>query len=95
MTYIRLSIVKPLRGRETEVEQILRRIADLAAKHPGCLESYLLKPHDNSGDLARMAIYENEAAAERAAADDSVMVARADLHLAVEPGQIERAFEVV
>lgn len=52
----------------------------------------MLKPHDNSGEVARIAVYESEHAAEAAANQNSFMALRSEIHLASEPGHTERAF---
>lgn len=92
MTYIRLSIARPRKGEEARLEEFMRRLTDLAAEQEGCTASYLLRPHDDSGELARIAIYTNEAAAEQAANNQSVMSIRSEIHLIAEPGHTERAF---
>lgn len=93
MSYIRLTVVKPRPGQEAHVEQIIRRLADLAGKQPGCLQSFILKPHDESGEVARLAIWTDEHAAEHAANDHTIMAVRSDLNQWLTPnGHVERAF---
>ncbi|GMV85354.1 MAG: hypothetical protein AMXMBFR80_12100 [Dehalococcoidia bacterium] len=92
MPYIRLSIAKPRRGQEARLEELMRKLDATLRQQPGCLSSYLLKPHDDSGEIARIGIYENEHVAEAAANSQSVMALRSEIHLASEPGHIERAF---
>lgn len=92
MPYIRLSIAKPRRGQEARLEDLMRKLEATLKAQPGCITSYLLKPHDDSGEIARIGIYENEDAAESAANSQSVMAIRSEIHLASEPGHIERAF---
>lgn len=95
MAYIRLSIARPLHGQERRLEDVMRRIAAAVAETDGCLESYVLRPHDDSGEVARIGIYKDEDAAERAANTDSIMALRSELHLVSEPGHVERAFFTV
>jgi|GEM_PF-3887851 len=90
--YIRLSIARPRKGDEARLEQVMRQIAEAVAQHEGCLESYVLKPHDDSGEIARIAIYKDEHSAEQAANTDHIMSLRAQQHLLSEPGHVERAF---
>lgn len=52
MAYIRISVAKPRRGEDARVEEIFKRINTEAAKNEGCLETYLLHPHDDSGEVA-------------------------------------------
>jgi quinol monooxygenase YgiN len=92
MTYIRLSITKPRKGEDARLEQLMRRLTELAGEQEGCTASYLLRPHDDSGEIARIAVYANEAAAEQAANNQSVMAIRSEIHLITEPGHTERAF---
>ncbi|MFN0094886.1 MAG: antibiotic biosynthesis monooxygenase [Dehalococcoidia bacterium] len=92
MAYVRLSIAKPRRGEEQRVSEMMHRLADLASAQAGCVASYVLQPHDDSGEIARIAIYESEAAAENLANSTSVMALRSELHLAIEAGHTERAF---
>ena len=92
MPYIRLSIAKPRRGEEVRLEELMRKLAEVVGAQPGCLASHVLKPHDDSGEIARIAIYENEEAAESVANTQSFMAIRSELHLASEPGHVERAF---
>jgi quinol monooxygenase YgiN len=92
MPYIRLSIAKPRRGEEARLEDLMRKLNDLSAGQEGCIESWVVRPHDNSGEIARIAIYSTEGAAESAANNQSFMAIRSEIHLASEPGHIERAF---
>lgn len=93
MPYIRLSTGKPRRNEAARVEKIMRELAERAKKNPDCIESYVMKSDD--GEYARIAIYRDAASADRAANDDSVMALRSELHIAVEPGHLERAFETI
>ena len=92
MPYIRLSIAKARHGQEAQLEEIMRKLSDLSAAQEGCVESYVLRPHDDSGDIARIAIYSDEVTAEHAANSQSFLALRSELHLIAEPDQTERAF---
>lgn len=92
MPYIRLSIAKPRRGEEAHLEELMRRLNDLSAGQEGCIESWVLRPHDDSGEVARIAIYDSEQAAEAAANNQSFLAIRSEIHLSTEPGNTERAF---
>jgi hypothetical protein len=52
----------------------------------------VLRPHDSSGEIARIAVYESEQIAESAANSTSFMALRSEIHLIAEPGHTERAF---
>jgi heme-degrading monooxygenase HmoA len=92
MPYIRLSIARPIKGQESRLQEIMTKLNDLSKDQPGCRESYVLKPRDDSGEVARIAIYDSEAEAETAANNSSFMALRSQLHLVSEPGHVERAF---
>lgn len=92
MPYIRLSIAKPRRGEEARMEEVMRKLSDLAASQDGCVESHVLRPHDDSTEIARIAVYSDEKAAEQAANSQSFLALRSELHLISEPGHVERAF---
>lgn len=92
MPYIRLSVARPRRGEEPRLEELMRKLNDLSKGQEGYLESFVLRPHDDSGEIARIVIYSDEHVAEAAANSQSVMAIRSEIHLLSEPGQIERAF---
>ncbi len=92
MPYVRLSIMKPRRGEDARCEELLRKLDEAAAAHGGVQVHYLMRPSDESGEIARLAVYDSEDAAERAANDTHIMALRSEIHLLVEPGHTERAF---
>lgn len=92
MPYIRLSIARPRRGEEKHLEELMRALAVATGETAGCVESFVLKPHDDSGEVARISIYEDEASAEAAANSSRVMSIRSEIHLISEAGHAERAF---
>jgi quinol monooxygenase YgiN len=92
MPYVRLSIAKPRKGEEQRLEDVMRKLATVTEGYEGFVESYVLRPHDDSGEIARITIYRDEASAERAANNQSVMALRSEMHLIAEPGHVERAF---
>ena len=94
MPYIRLSLARPRDGKTiADVEAAFRDIAARASGQEGCVASYLLRPHDDSGEVARVAIWRDERAAEHAAADETIMAFRSELDLVVDPrSHQERAF---
>lgn len=92
MAYVRLSIARPRHGEEKNLEEIMTKLNDFSLKQPGCQSSVIMKPHDNSGEIARLSIYDSEASAEHIANSDHVLALRSQLHIAAEPGHVERAF---
>jgi quinol monooxygenase YgiN len=92
MPYVRLSIARPRHGQEQRLEEIMRKLADVAREQEGCSASYLLRPHDDSGEIARIVIYSSEQTAEQAASSQTILALRSEMHLITEPGHVERAF---
>lgn len=92
MAYIRMSIARPRHGQEQQLEDAMRKLNDLAKETPGCIATYLLRPHDDSSEIARISIYDSEASADAAANTNAFLVARSEMHLVTEPGHQERAF---
>jgi len=92
MPYIRISIARPRRGEEQRLEDLMRKLSVVSAEQPGCEASYVLKPRDQSGELARVSIYKDEQSAEAAAQSQTIMALRSEMHLVTEPGHTERAF---
>lgn len=92
MAYVRLSIVKPRPGHEERAVELLKALSAATADTPGWQANYVLRPRDDTGEIARISIYNDESSAEREAATPSVLSLRSELHLIVEPGHQERAF---
>ena len=92
MAYVRLSIVKPRRGREQEVERLLLDLTAYVLTQPGCLGAHVLRPEDQSGEYGRIAIYAEEKDADHVANTPHAMSVRSLLHEAIEEGHEERAF---
>ena len=92
MPYVRLSIARPRRGDEQHMEELMRKLNDLSKNHEGLIDCYLLRPSDNSSEIARIAIYRDESVAEHHANSQSFMSIRSEIHLISEPGHVERAF---
>ncbi len=95
MAYVRLSIASARPGQTKNLENIMRKLNDFSLSQPGCQSSVIMKPHDDSNEVARLSIYESEAAAEHVANSDHVLALRSELHLAAEPNHVERAFFTV
>lgn len=95
MPYVRLTIACPHGGNEGRVLEIMKSLSEEAALQDGCLETWVLKPHDDSGDIARIAVWRDEHAADAAANRPRFLSLRSELHLIVEPGHVERGFFTV
>ena len=93
MAYIRYSLVRPLPHHSEEVKSLLLRLSAWTVKQDGCIESFVLQPHDDSGEIARIAIYRDEHTAEHLASTNDVMAMRSQLDQIIDPtSHTERAF---
>ena len=95
MTYVRLSIARPRRGSEQRFAEVMQRLAEVTADQPGCVASYIMKPEEDNGEIARLTFYEDEHKADQAAQTPTIMSLRSELHLLSEEGHIERAFNTI
>ena len=92
MRYVRISLMKPLSGREPDAQRLNVRLATLYASLEGCLESHALTAADGSGELGRVGLWESPEAADRAANHEDSLALRSRLHLLVKKGHRERSF---
>lgn len=92
MAYVRSSLMSPTAGREAEVDEYQRRLLEFFEKQPGFVAGHLLKATVDSREVGRLTIWEDKAAADRAAMQQHVLSLRSLLHEAVEAGHSDRAF---
>jgi quinol monooxygenase YgiN len=86
--------MKPLSGREAEVQKLNIELVHYYQQQPGCVSSRFIEAADRLGEMGRLSEWESEAAADAAATSDHSMSLRASLHLAVRRGHIERSFRI-
>ena len=93
MAYVRFSIVRPMNGREREVQDLMTRLLDFYSKQEGYLEGYVLTDADGSDTFGRMSVWTSSAAADRIAQLESNLAIRAELdRVVLEDGRTESAF---
>lgn len=92
MPYVRISLMKPLRGREAEVDKLNSELVDLYRQQEGCLGSHLVRATDGSGEVGRISFWASEAVADAAAISDRSMYLRSRLHLLLRRGHQDRSF---
>jgi quinol monooxygenase YgiN len=92
MTYIRVSTMTPLAGREEEASQINQELVDFYRSQKGCLSSHFVKAADTSGELGRISFWNSERAADEAATLEHSLYLRSRLHLLVRRGHQDRSF---
>ncbi len=94
MTYIRVSTMTPLAGREEEASQVNQQLVDLYSTQEGCVSNYFVKAADNSGEQGRISVWSSERAANEAATQERSLELRSHLHLLVRHGHQDRSFTV-
>ena len=92
MPYIRISLMRPLTGKEAAVLDLNAQLVAFYRQQEGCLQSHVIKATDGSPEVGRVSLWESEAAADRAATLDRSMALRSRLHLLVRRGHLERSF---
>ena len=92
MSYVRISLMRPLAGRDLEVEKLNRELVQLYRQHQGCIGSHFVRAADGSGEVGRVSFWESESSADAAATADRSMFLRSRLHLLVRRGHQDRSF---
>lgn len=94
MTYIRVSTMTPLAGREEEAGQVNQELVDFYRTQGGCVSSHFVKATDASGEQGRISFWASEASADEAATQERSLYLRSRLHLLVQRGHQQRSFTV-
>ena len=92
MTYIRVSTMTPVAGREDEATQINQDLVAFYRSQPGCLGSHYVTAADNSGEQGRVSFWATERAADGAATQERSLYLRSRLHLLSRTGHQQRSF---
>lgn len=91
MAYVRLSIMKPLPGSESELQAAHKDLLKFFSQQPGFVDGYILRAQDGSGEVGRVGIWESESHADQAANSDHVLSVRSELMRLVSEDN-ERSF---
>ncbi len=92
MTYIRVSTMNPLAGREDEASQVNQELVHFYRTQEGCVSSHFVRAADSSGEQGRISIWSSERAANDAATQERSLQLRSRLHLVVRRGHQDRSF---
>ncbi len=92
MTYIRVSTMTPLAGREEEAGQVNQELVDFYGTQEGCLSINFVKAADGSGEQGRISFWTSEPAADEAATQERSLQLRSRLHLVIRHGHQDRSF---
>lgn len=86
MPYVRVSLMKPKSGQVEHANALLDQLIEFYEQQPGYQGGYRLTPHDGSGRIGRIGIWDEQTSAEHAATDDHDMALRSELNMVVESG---------
>ena len=92
MTYVRISLMRPLSRHQLEVEKLNRELVQLYRKQEGCISSHLIRAADGSSEVGRVSFWQSEGTADAAATSDQSLSLRSRLHLLVKRGHQDRSF---
>jgi heme-degrading monooxygenase HmoA len=91
--YVRLSLVVPKPGQDSQVAEILDDLLNVYAAQPGYIEGYTLSPQVRGGEVGRLSLWRAEDDAEATASNQHVMAQRAELLRLIESNShVERSF---
>jgi heme-degrading monooxygenase HmoA len=94
MTWMRLSLFRPIPGRKADVDQTLTRLEELLSRQRGFVMASHFVAVDESGDMGRMSFWESADDANHASADEDVQAIRSQLNLNVQPGHTDYLCEI-
>ena len=76
---MRITVVYPKAGRERQIGKLLHEMGEFMAKQPGYVEGYSLKSHAGTAAVARVSMWENPEALDRAAMQTHSVAMRSQL----------------
>jgi heme-degrading monooxygenase HmoA len=85
MAYVRISFMRPQRGQEGRVHELLKELIGYYEQQPGYMSGYLLEHRDGSNRYGRIGIWASEEDAEHAAQREHDLALRAELNRAIIP----------
>lgn len=94
MPALRLSIFVPMPGQRAEVERLLDRLEQSLENQPGYIMGGRFAAADRPEEVGRLGVWEAHEQADRAAIDDDVIAIRSQIHQIVQPGHLERLYDV-
>lgn len=95
MAYMRMTLANPRPERRQEVRRHFDELVKLVRVMPGCIDAFVIIPHDDSGEIGRVSMWENREAADRAANDQTTMALHAEVNFDVQGHVWDRSFDTV
>lgn len=94
MQALRITIGRPMPGRREELERLFDELEEILSKQEGYIMGARFASADDSDEVGRLGFWTSPEAADRAANLSSVFALRSQIHLAIQPGHIERLLEL-
>lgn len=94
MAIVRISLVRPFPGQKARVERILDNMADHFSQQKGYVMGCRFEARDDPEQLGRMSIWESHSDADHAAILTHTEALMSELHRLIEPGHLERIYEI-
>ena len=79
MLYIRIALMVPAHGHEREAREVLYQVANHCNGQPGYLGAYVLQPHEPTGMIGRVTLWEDEVSADAVAQSARMLALRSEL----------------
>ncbi len=93
MPYVRLTLAKPRPERVAEVRRHYEELVGYLSTLPGFVAGWVVVPHDDSGEVGRLSMWESQEAANHAANDPRAMSLHAELEFDVFGNMWDRSFD--
>ncbi len=94
MTIARLSIFKALPGKKEELEKLLDEFEEFVSKEKGYISGFRFEATENTNEVGRISLWENQQQADHVATMDHVVVLRNRIHRLIMPGHTEKILVV-
>lgn len=95
MSYVRISLMKPMPGERETVERINKELVSHYSAMKGYITGYVLEAAGGANEVCRLTMWESGDDADHAATDERTLPLRADLRLKVQRGHTDRAFTTI
>ncbi len=90
----RLSIAKALPGRKAEVIRGYQTLDEALRRHKGYVASCIFTASDDPNEVGRLSLWSTAAEADLAARDNHIVVLRSQIHVALQPGHVEKIVDI-
>ncbi len=90
MPVARISMMKPLPGRQGEVEKLLDELEEYVSKQEGYILGFRFAGVEDPKEIGRTSLWTSHHHADHVATLNHMVALRARIHRAIQPGHVER-----